>query len=658
MNKANALPAGYVLENGEMSYQIERVIGHGGFGITYLAWAMANVGNVAIKGYFAIKEHFVSSDCERDASTSRVVYSKPARERVESSRKDFISEARRLQKVGVDHPNIVKVNEVFEANNTAYYVMEYLEGESLRKYVRDRGSLSEAEMLEIMNPIVEAVKYLHSNRITHLDIKPDNIMLTRSAKGLMRPVLIDFGLSKHYDKKGRPTSTINTLGCSDGYAPVEQYVGITTFSPTADYYALGSTMWYCVTGRDPKRSIEVTADEMVAELGDNISLSTREMLRQCLQREKSLRSINIVDGSDDGVPTIIVKKKSKLQWIIPGATGLAIALLILLFAAGGSDEQTDNDLVAVVEPSEAVPSPEETEKILLLPSEQNGKFGYIDEQGDTLIPFIYDDAAPFSEGLAKVKQNGKYGYIDKSGNVVIPFIYDKAKSFSEGLVAVNPNGRWGYIDKSGNEVIPFIYSGAADFSEGLADVKEYKWGYIDKSGNVVIPFIYDFTWKFSDGLARVKQNGKWGFVDKSGNEVIPFKYDRANEFSDGLAGVMQYGKYGYIDKSGNVVIPFKYEYAGPFSDGLAGVMQYGKYGYIDKSGNLVIPFRYYSAGSFSEGLAKVKQNGKYGFINKSGNEVIPLIYDDVTDFENGVAWVKYNDERKLKKIDKKGNFVD
>lgn len=260
--KINTLPKGHVLKSPNYTYRIESVLGCGGFGITYLAYANIKVGNVSLKGWFAIKEHFVSSDCERDPDTSHVVYSNPAKERVENSKKDFIAEAKRLKKVGTNHPNIVKVNEVFEANNTAYYVMEYLEGQSLRSWVRRNGVMDEKTIFYTMNPIIEAVQYLHNNRMTHLDIKPDNIMITHDDNGNMRSVLIDFGLSKHYDKDGKPTSTINTLGCSDGYAPVEQYAGITRFSPTADIYALGATMWFCLVGKDPKKSTDLDEGEL------------------------------------------------------------------------------------------------------------------------------------------------------------------------------------------------------------------------------------------------------------------------------------------------------------------------------------------------------------------------------------------------------------
>ena len=169
---------------------------------------------------------------------------------------------RRLQKIGVSHPNIVSVNEVFEANNTAYYVMEYIDGESLRSYVQRNGPLGEAGLRRLLLPVMDAVEALHAERLTHLDIKPDNIMLARRKDGSIRPVLIDFGLAKHYGADGTPTSTVNTLGCSAGYSPMEQYMGIRTFSPTADVYALGATMLYCLTGETPCVANEITSDDI------------------------------------------------------------------------------------------------------------------------------------------------------------------------------------------------------------------------------------------------------------------------------------------------------------------------------------------------------------------------------------------------------------
>lgn len=288
---------------------IERVLGAGGFGITYLATATVKVGNVTVDVRFAVKEHFLGSLCERDSATSRVVYSNPVKTEVENSRKDFVSEAQRLHKVGVNHANIVKVNEVFEANNTAYYVMEYIDGESLRSYVKRNGPLSDDETRLLMEPVIDAVTYLHANRMTHLDIKPDNIMLSREKDGSLRPVLIDFGLSKHYGTDGRPTSTINTLGCSDGYAPIEQYAGITTFTPQADIYALGATMLFCITGRDPKKSTEFPLNGVTELSQSQLDGDIRAAMAMDLsQRRMPLSSSPVVQTASGAVTSPVTCK--------------------------------------------------------------------------------------------------------------------------------------------------------------------------------------------------------------------------------------------------------------------------------------------------------------------------------------------------------------
>ena len=275
-----ALSAGTVLV-GERRYTIERLLGSGGFGKTYLASTSFTVGNISVRGYVAVKEHFVADHNERDAATLRVTTPGTARSRqiVADSLRDFIGEARRLQQLGAGHPNIVKVNEVFEANDTAYYVMEYLEGNSLWSAV-DGKPMAEGDMLALMAPIVDAVAYLHRNRLTHLDIKPQNIMLATADDGVTRPVLIDFGLSKHYDANGNATSTVNTLACSDGYSPVEQYSGITTFSPSSDVYALGATMLACLIGKTPPKSTEWPAGERMRYID---TLPVSEPLRAALR---------------------------------------------------------------------------------------------------------------------------------------------------------------------------------------------------------------------------------------------------------------------------------------------------------------------------------------------------------------------------------------
>ncbi len=265
----NALPNGTILRHGRTEYRIERFLGAGGFGITYLVSGRVKVSGKDITVKYCLKEHFLSKDCWRDHTTNAVACSKPAEERVTEGKKDFIAEAKRLRDK-IQHSHIVRVKDVFEANDTAYYVMEFLDGKSLRTYVRKHGACEESEAISLLLPIIRAIGYLHDERITHLDVKPDNIMIVES-NGKICPTLIDFGLSKHYDKKGKATSTVRVQATSDGYSPVEQYQGIDTFQPTADIYALAATFVFCITGIDPKKSADIRPGELRKLLEGNLS---------------------------------------------------------------------------------------------------------------------------------------------------------------------------------------------------------------------------------------------------------------------------------------------------------------------------------------------------------------------------------------------------
>ena len=298
MEYKHTLPIGSKLQSPKRIYTIEQVLGQGGFGITYKVSAKIKVENVTVRTYFAIKEFFMSDSCERDNNNS-ICYSSPVKDKVEEGKADFYAEAQRLNRISLSHPNLIHVNEVFEANNTVYYVMEYLDGGSLRSYVHKHKALSEEKALEFMLPIMKAVDVLHQNRMTHLDIKPDNIMLKHEEEtGNMIPVLIDFGLAKHYDEQGRPTSRIRNLGCSEGYAPIEQYTGIFTFTPQADVYALAATLLYLLTGKDPVIASDQSEAKILAILPDIVSIKVKNAIVAAMKmlKEERIQSVSTFMG--------------------------------------------------------------------------------------------------------------------------------------------------------------------------------------------------------------------------------------------------------------------------------------------------------------------------------------------------------------------------
>ncbi|MDE6397439.1 MAG: serine/threonine protein kinase [Muribaculaceae bacterium] len=293
---SQALPVGAVLRGGKYDYTVESVLGKGGFGFTYLVSTYVKIENIDVKLFFAVKEHFVSTLSSRRPGSGDVESSQPVRVQVEGSLKDFRSEAKRLKTLSGKSPYIVKVNESFDANNTAYYVMEYIDGQGLNEVIKASGSVSEGQALAWIKAINEAVRTIHEARMTHLDIKPANILFAGSSTGGQRPVLIDFGLAKHYDSSGNATSTLNTVGCSEGYAPIEQYGGLKTFSPTADIYALGATLFTMLTGTKPPTASDADRATLDSEMEKHgVSEGVRHAVLKAMEYKAAQRFQSVAD---------------------------------------------------------------------------------------------------------------------------------------------------------------------------------------------------------------------------------------------------------------------------------------------------------------------------------------------------------------------------
>ena len=276
----------YTLQNGK--YRIEKVLGQGGFGITYLAKQVVQIegplGKINAEIDVAIKEFFIKDMCCRDEGASQVtIPSTGSAGTVERFRQKFIKEAHNISKL--DHPNIIKVLEVFEENGTAYYVMEYINGGSLSSLIANGGQLSEAATLLYTRKIADALKYIHSVNMNHLDIKPANVLVRNNGD----IVLIDFGLSKNYDVSGEQT-TSTPVGVSVGYAPIEQsrIEGLGMFSPETDIYALGATMFKMLTGQTPPEA-SVVFDEGLPALPSDVSESISIAITKAMEPRRKDR---------------------------------------------------------------------------------------------------------------------------------------------------------------------------------------------------------------------------------------------------------------------------------------------------------------------------------------------------------------------------------
>ena len=181
----------------------------------------------------------------------------------------------------LNHEGVVKVNDVFEENNTAYYVMDYIEGKSLAEQL----PIAQEQALAYIKQAAEALQYVHTKGILHLDIKPANIMINQSGKA----VLIDFGISKHYDSEGKGTS-LSTQGYSSGYSPIEQMTpgGLKQFTPPTDIYALGATLYKIISGTTPPTSTDL-ADEETLSRPENMSREVFGFINKCMQQKRKDR---------------------------------------------------------------------------------------------------------------------------------------------------------------------------------------------------------------------------------------------------------------------------------------------------------------------------------------------------------------------------------
>lgn len=246
--KQSALPAGTVLKGGNASYTLLKTLGQGSFGITYLAKNI--VGEDEVEQLFCIKEFFMR-DINGRENTS--VTSSNREGMFDYYKRKFEQESDHLSRLR--HKNIVMVVDAFRANSTSYYVMQYIDGQSLDSLIAAKGRLSTDETVGITRQVGSALSCMHSMGMLHLDVKPANVMMADEKTA----ILIDFGLSKQYDQNGQPESSTTVGSGTPGYAPIEQanHREGKDFPVQMDVYALGATMLKMLTGQRPPEASDI-----------------------------------------------------------------------------------------------------------------------------------------------------------------------------------------------------------------------------------------------------------------------------------------------------------------------------------------------------------------------------------------------------------------
>lgn len=437
-------------------YLIKELLGDGGFGETYLAEDFTNIP-VSSKPMCVVKRL------------------KPEKRDEPETLCQFKEEATILHELGNSHDQIPKLIDYFQENRDYYLVQEYIDGHDLSNEIIQGKQWSEAEVIQLLQEILEVLAFVHQQGAIHRDIKPSNLMRRYSDCKL---ILIDFGIVKELSTlvvnvQGQMSSS--TFSGTLGYMPSEQLHGHPKFC--SDVYALGLTAIQALTGVPPQ---ELPKDPNTLEV---------------IWRDRTQVS--------DWLADILIKMmRYDFRQRYQSATEALQAL-----------NPTVVSLPALQLPPPVTP---------LEPFISNNKWGYKDKDGKVVIQPQYNSAANFFEGLARVRLGYKYGYIDQMGTVVIEPLFGWAGSFSEGLARVMNNSKFGYIDKKGEFVNQQPFDGALDFSEGLAAVMiDKKWGYINKRGELVIQPRFDGAENFSQERARVRIDWHWHYIDKTGNFINP-----------------------------------------------------------------------------------------------------------------------------------------
>ncbi len=278
INKASMLSVGSMLRG---IYRIDSYLSSGGFGNTYVAT------NVEFDEVVAVKEFFIKGVTQRDANNTTVSVSNAENKNLfQEQMQKFKKEARRIRKL--KNPHIVAVHDLFEENGTAYYVMDYIDGENLSERLkRLQHPLGEKEVMGYLPQILDALECVHGEELWHLDLKPANIMVDRQGN----VTLIDFGASKQRSNKGGAT-TSTAVSFTNGFAPREQMEqNLEKFGPWTDLYALGATLYNLLANKKPPLPSDIdddrSADKHLAlPFPAGVSNKTKQLILRLLTTDR------------------------------------------------------------------------------------------------------------------------------------------------------------------------------------------------------------------------------------------------------------------------------------------------------------------------------------------------------------------------------------
>ena len=478
------LASGTTLQHGR--YRIDCYLSSGGFGNTYLAT------DTRFDEKVAVKEFFMKGVNQREEGNTVSVSNEVNTPKFIEQREKFNKEAQRIRKLSCE--NIVKVNDLFDENDTSYYVMDYIDGLSLRDIVKQQGPLCEPVALNYLEQTLHALQEVHSKKIFHLDLKPANLMVDKDN----RLRVIDFGASKQQKADGSGASASSALCYTPGYAPMEQKdLRFDKFGPWTDLYSLGATMYYVLTGETPPDGTDIQDErENAFHFPASVSAKMQKLIVWMMEYNRNARPQTVAevrnylnDGkipepSDDGgtvygtgFPPVTSEGKATsahghrtLIWALVALVAVGVFSLIFIAgrkAADGSSGQKKE------QPAETV-----TNMV-------TDKAYYNEELGDYLYTGPVDNQGlPHGKGVAKITENGKpngnvyegpiaHGVFTGEG-VVFKFITEdnafegtfKKNQYAEGRLTIISTGQY--------------------FEGTYKDDKPYTGTWYDKKGQVIV----------------------------------------------------------------------------------------------------------------------------------------------------------------------------
>ena len=337
-------------------YLIGRVLGEGGFGITYVGRDTRLGVKIAVKEYYP-----VGNATRNNQDSVTVTSSSRTTGTYERGKAKFMQEARTMGKLEKD-PQIVSVRDFFEENNTAYIVMEYIEGTTLKELTSQRGGkIPAGEFFEMIEPLFGAVQHMHELGLIHRDISPDNLMLE---SGDIK--LLDFGCAKDVTDISQVNQQTQTLILKHGYSPFEQYQMSSNQGPWTDVYALGASIYYCLTGNPPPRSTDRIIEDTIVpphKLGVKITDRQEEALMRALAVKPAdrFKSMNEFHSALYGekVPAVVTEKQSKQASAIgvrrkkdKGSSKFDVTVRAKLFETPEAEKQPETPVITVEKPEE------------------------------------------------------------------------------------------------------------------------------------------------------------------------------------------------------------------------------------------------------------------------------------------------------------------